>query len=249
MALVGEPGFLRDQGEWLIAPAHQSFGPFEQWSRNPLSISPTMVRAIREISRSSTLGRTSKGTAPPRTRSPTKFWKVSGLCRICIIRTGPARSILRVSPAGRERDLPAVHRSVHPSPVAFHRAGDIGESIDNRMTVALPCCVAGVTADNIRRDQPPGPRRLDAKPGKAPNRVVVADVLGASPSGLASNWLDHESPPLANMSGLNHDTQPAAPRKAWATSRMLGLPSVRKFLDGCLGRTASGIKSGSRRRD
>jgi hypothetical protein len=29
MALVGEAGFLLDQSEGLIGPAHQGFGPFD----------------------------------------------------------------------------------------------------------------------------------------------------------------------------------------------------------------------------
>jgi len=61
------------------------------------------------------------------------------------------------------------------------------------MAVAQPCCFTGVTADDIGGDQPPGPRRLDAKAGKAPYRVVLALISDArfdahSPGAVTSTF-------------------------------------------------------------
>ena len=62
-------------------------------------------------------------------------------------------------------------------PVELHCGGDIGESIQEPMAVAQPCCFAGITADDIGSDQPPGSCLLDAKPAcsiASPQRSSLA---------------------------------------------------------------------------
>ena len=56
------------------------------------------------------------------------------------------------------------------------RTDNIGQSIDDPMTIAPPYHLTGRAADDIGRDRPPGSRTLDADSGGAPKWIVRVEV-------------------------------------------------------------------------